>query len=110
MKRTLKRRARYYLRGLGFRIAYSVQFLRRLYDTPPADRELMKPARPLRMPACWLRGHTYDGQALLITSSRFTHCARCGEEIIGRTRWSDLTSRPEDHDLVEPRFYEDGFV
>lgn len=111
MKFTLRRRVLMYLRGLATRLEFSARFLRRLYNTPPADRFLMRSPRLLLMPLCWIRGHRWGGDAFLIVSWRAQFCQCCGEEVAGRTRWTDITERPGEADLsFDSIFHEAGHL
>lgn len=107
---SLLQRAAMYLRAVGFRVELSTRFLRRLRDTPRADRTLIQGPRLSRMPLCWLRGHRFEGQSFVIVSWRMQFCTCCREEIAGRTRWSEISPQPTEPAFDIPHFSQEGFL
>lgn len=88
------------MRGFASRVGLSLRYAATLQRTPINDDLAAPRLRWWRWPTCWRQGHSFEQQAFFsIDSWRLRFCTCCGEEIAGRTRWSQIQPRPDDEPI-----------
>lgn len=78
------------------RIDMSLSYMRDLRTTPPGEREGLPQLQWWKLPACWIRGHIWQGSSGCIDGYSLQYCLCCNQEIAGRTSWSQIEPRPDD--------------